>query len=75
MTVLVALERLEPLDDVVVVPAGGDADRRVDALAATRERVTVRDLAIGASRQSANDAATALAFHAGHGSLSASLRG
>jgi D-alanyl-D-alanine carboxypeptidase (penicillin-binding protein 5/6) len=64
MTVLVALERTRP-DDVVVV------DRRAAAVGESTihlragERVTVRDLVEAALIQSANDAATALAIHAG----------
>ena len=64
MTVLVALERLS-LDDGVVVPPSAARDRRVDARAAAGQRVTVRDLVIGALVPSANDAATALAVARG----------
>ena len=62
MTVLVALERADP-DDVVVV------DRRAAAVGESTihlrpgERVTVRDLVEAALIQSANDAANALALH------------
>ena len=62
MTVLVALERTEP-DDVVVV------DRRAAAVGESTihlrpgERVTVHDLVEAALIQSANDAANALALH------------
>jgi D-alanyl-D-alanine carboxypeptidase (penicillin-binding protein 5/6) len=61
MTVLVALEHLR-LDDVVTVPATaarvGESTLGLEA----GERLTVRDLVIGALVPSANDAATALAI-------------
>jgi D-alanyl-D-alanine carboxypeptidase len=68
MTVLVALERV-PLDAVVRVPpeAAGIGESTLSLQAG--EQITVRDLAIGALVQSANDAATALAAYAGGGSV------
>jgi D-alanyl-D-alanine carboxypeptidase (penicillin-binding protein 5/6) len=64
MTVLVALERSR-LDDVVTVtPAAARIGESTIYLRAG-ERLTVRDLAIAALVPSANDAATALAVHAG----------
>ena len=64
MTVLVALERVS-LDDVVTVPAvaAGVGESTLGLRAG--QRVTVRDLPIGALVPSANDAATALAVVAG----------
>ena len=55
-------------------PTRGHRDRRVNALPPPGERVTVRDLAVGALVPSANDAATALALHVGQGSVAASSR-
>jgi serine-type D-Ala-D-Ala carboxypeptidase (penicillin-binding protein 5/6) len=66
--VLVALERSR-LDDVLVVPAAATRIGESTLFLRPGERVTVRDLAIGALVPSANDAATALAYHAGGGSL------
>ncbi len=68
MTVLVALERVR-LDDVVTV-----SRRAVDVGESTiylrpGERLTVRELIEAALIQSANDAAVALAEHAGRGSV------
>lgn len=68
MTVLVALER-SSLDDVVAVPRLAAAVGGATLFLRPGQRVTVRDLAIGALVPSANDAATALAFHAGGGSI------
>jgi D-alanyl-D-alanine carboxypeptidase (penicillin-binding protein 5/6) len=68
MTVLVALDHSR-LDDVVVVtPAAAGVGESTLNLR-VGERLTVRDLAIGALVPSANDAATALAVHAGGGSV------
>ena len=68
MTVLVALEHAG-LDDVVTVTrqAAGIGESTVGLQAG--ERLSVRDLAIAALVPSANDAATALAVHVGHGSV------
>ena len=68
MTVLVALERSR-LDDVVVVSPQAAGIGESTIFLRPGERVTVRDLAIGALVPSANDAATALAVHAGGGSV------
>ena len=68
MTVLVALERSR-LDDVVVVSPAAARIGESTIFLRPGERITVRDLAIGALVPSANDAATALALHAGGGSL------
>lgn len=68
MTVLVALER-SGLDDVVVVSPRAAGIGESTIFLRPGERVTVRDLAIGALVPSANDAATALAVHAGGGSV------
>jgi D-alanyl-D-alanine carboxypeptidase (penicillin-binding protein 5/6) len=69
MTVIVALEHAR-LDDVVTVSplaaSVGESSVRLRA----GERLTVRDLAIATLVPSANDAATALAVHAGDGSVS-----
>jgi D-alanyl-D-alanine carboxypeptidase (penicillin-binding protein 5/6) len=64
MTVLVALDHAA-LDDVVTV--GPDAAGIGESTIFLRpgQRISVRDLAIGALVPSANDAATALAVHAG----------
>jgi len=69
MTVLVALDHSR-LDDVVTItPAAAGIGESTIFLHAG-ERMTVRDLAVGALVPSANDAATALAVHAGRGSIS-----
>lgn len=68
MTVLVALEHAS-LDDVVTVPAAATGLGESTIFLRASERVSVRDLATGALVPSANDAATALAFHAGGGSV------
>ena len=67
MTVLVALEHAK-LDDTVVVPAAATRIGESTVNLRPGERLTVRDLAIGALVPSANDAATALALHVGSGS-------
>jgi D-alanyl-D-alanine carboxypeptidase (penicillin-binding protein 5/6) len=68
MTVLVALEHSR-LDDMVTVTP--QAARVGEATINLRpgEQLSVRDLAIAALVPSANDAATALAVHVGHGSV------
>ncbi len=68
MTALVARERTR-LDDTVVVPAA--ATRIGESTVGLRagQRISVRDLLIATLVPSANDAATALAIHAGGGSL------
>ena len=68
MTVLVALEHA-PLADVVVVPRQATRIGESTLFLRPGQRLTVRDLAIGALVPSANDAATALALHVGNGSL------
>ncbi len=68
MTVLVALERTS-LDDVVTVPAAAAGIGESSMSLRAGERITVRELAIGALVPSANDAATALAAHAAAGSV------
>jgi serine-type D-Ala-D-Ala carboxypeptidase (penicillin-binding protein 5/6) len=68
MTVLVALEHAS-LDDVVAIPPQASSVGESSVSLRTGERLTVRDLAIAALVPSANDAATALAFHVGRGSL------
>jgi serine-type D-Ala-D-Ala carboxypeptidase (penicillin-binding protein 5/6) len=67
MTVLVALERTDP-DDVVVVDKRAAAVGESTIHLRAGERVTVHDLIEAALIQSANDAAWALADHVGHGS-------
>ena len=62
MTVLVALERTEP-DDVVVVDKRAAAVGESTIHLRAGERVTVQDLVEAALIQSANDAANALALH------------
>lgn len=68
MTVLVALEHSRLGDVVTVTPAVARIGESTIFLRAG-ERMTVRDLAIAALVPSANDAATALAVHAGRGSV------
>lgn len=68
MTVLVALEHTRLGDVVVVTPAAAGVGESTIFLR-PGERLTVRDLAIGALVPSANDAATALAAYAGGGSV------
>jgi D-alanyl-D-alanine carboxypeptidase (penicillin-binding protein 5/6) len=67
MTVLVALERTE-LNDVVTVSARAAAIGGATIDLRPGERISVRDLVEAALIQSANDAANALAIHAGDGS-------
>jgi D-alanyl-D-alanine carboxypeptidase (penicillin-binding protein 5/6) len=69
MTVLVALEHLR-LDEVVTVPVAATriGESSIDLRAG--ERLTVRELVMGALIPSANDAATVLALAASGGSLS-----
>jgi D-alanyl-D-alanine carboxypeptidase (penicillin-binding protein 5/6) len=67
MTVLVALERTE-LNDVVTVSARAAAIGGATINLRPGERISVRDLVEAALIQSANDAANALAIHAGDGS-------
>jgi D-alanyl-D-alanine carboxypeptidase (penicillin-binding protein 5/6) len=73
MTVLVALERSRP-EDVVSVPAVATAVPGSTIHLQPGELVTVGDLIQAALIQSANDAAYALAYHAGHGSVAAFVR-
>jgi D-alanyl-D-alanine carboxypeptidase (penicillin-binding protein 5/6) len=68
MTVLVALEHARLEDAVVVSPQATSIGESSLALRAG-ERLTVRELSLGALVPSANDAATALALHVGRGSL------
>jgi D-alanyl-D-alanine carboxypeptidase len=68
MTVLVALEHARP-GESVVVPAAATRVGESSILLRAGERLTVRELAMAALIPSANDAATALAFHVGHGSI------
>ena len=68
MTVLVALDHAS-LDDVVVVPRQATRVGESTLFLRPGQRITVRDLAIGALVPSANDAATALALHVGLGSM------
>jgi serine-type D-Ala-D-Ala carboxypeptidase (penicillin-binding protein 5/6) len=66
MTVLVALERSRPSDMVTVTPeAAAVGESSVNLRAG--ERIAVHDLIEAALIQSANDAAWALAYHAGRG--------
>ena len=67
MTVLVALEHARP-NDVVTVPKAATGIGESSLFLRPGERLTVRDLAIGALVPSANDAAMALALHVGGGS-------
>jgi serine-type D-Ala-D-Ala carboxypeptidase (penicillin-binding protein 5/6) len=68
MTVLVALRNASP-EAIVTVPAAAARVGESSISLRAGERMTVRDLAIAALVPSANDAATALALHAGRGSL------
>jgi serine-type D-Ala-D-Ala carboxypeptidase (penicillin-binding protein 5/6) len=68
MTVLVALEHARP-DDVVTIPAAATGVGESSLFLRAGERVTVRELAIGALVPSANDAALALALYVGRGSV------
>ena len=68
MTVLVALEHARLDEMVTVTPEAADVGESTVMLR-PGERLSVRDLAIAALVPSANDAATALAVHVGHGSV------
>ena len=68
MTALVTLERAK-LDDEVVVPREAAAVGESSAGLVAGERLTVRELLKAALVQSANDAAFALAYHVGGGSV------
>ena len=68
MTVLVALERVDP-DDVVTVDRAAAAVGESSISLRPGERLSVRDLVTAALVQSANDAATALAAYVGDGSV------
>jgi D-alanyl-D-alanine carboxypeptidase (penicillin-binding protein 5/6) len=68
MTVLLTVERAKPRDVVTVAPAAAAVGESSIALR-PGERVTVRDLLEGALIQSANDAADALAYYVGRGSM------
>ena len=67
MTVLVALERAR-LDELVTVAPEAAAVGESSIRLRPGERVAVRDLVEAALIESANDAANALAYHAGRGS-------
>jgi D-alanyl-D-alanine carboxypeptidase (penicillin-binding protein 5/6) len=68
MTVLLAVERTRPNEVVTVAPgAAAVGESTVDLRAG--ERITVRDLLEAALIQSANDAADALAYYVGKGSM------
>jgi D-alanyl-D-alanine carboxypeptidase (penicillin-binding protein 5/6) len=73
MTVLVALESVEP-DDVVTAPVSATIVGESTIHLRAGEQLTVRDLVKAALVQSANDAAYALAFHAGRGDVEAFVR-
>ena len=68
MTVLVARERTS-LDETVVVSRAATRIGESSLDLRPGQRVTVRDLVVGALVPSANDAATALALHVGEGSI------
>ena len=68
MTVLVALEHAR-LDEIVTVAPQAAAVGESTVELRAGERISVRDLAIAALVPSANDAATALAYYVGRGSL------
>ena len=68
MTVLVALEHARLDDMITVTPQAAGIGESTIGLR-PGERLSVRDLAIAALVPSANDAATALAFHVGRGSV------
>jgi serine-type D-Ala-D-Ala carboxypeptidase (penicillin-binding protein 5/6) len=68
MTVLLAVERTKPNDVVTVAPAAAAIGESSVHLR-PGERITVRDLLDAALIQSANDAADALAYHIGRGSV------
>ena len=69
MTVLLTLERARPDAVVTVAPGAASVGESSIGLAAG-QRITVRDLLEGALIQSANDAADALAYYVGRGSMS-----
>ena len=69
MTVLLTLERANPSAVVTVAPGAAAVGESSIALT-PGERITVRELLEGALIQSANDAADALAYYLGHGSMS-----
>lgn len=69
MTVLLTLERTKPSDVVTVAPAAAAVGESAIELS-PGQRITVRDLLEGALIQSANDAADALAYYVGKGSVS-----
>ncbi len=73
MTVLVALERAD-VDDVVVVGPMASAIGESTINLRVGERISVGDLVEAALVQSANDAAWALAAHVGKGDVSAFVR-
>ena len=69
MTVLLTLERTKPTAVVTVAPgAASVGESSIDLVPG--QRITVRELLEGALIQSANDAADALAFYIGKGSMS-----
>jgi D-alanyl-D-alanine carboxypeptidase (penicillin-binding protein 5/6) len=68
MTALVVLDRAR-LDEVVTVPRGATLVGESSIHLAPGERLTVADLLRAALIQSANDAAQALAYHVGRGSV------
>jgi serine-type D-Ala-D-Ala carboxypeptidase (penicillin-binding protein 5/6) len=73
MTVLVALERARPSDMVTIAPQAtvvGESSVNLRA----GERISVHDLLEAALIQSANDAAWALAYHAGRGDAARFVR-
>jgi D-alanyl-D-alanine carboxypeptidase (penicillin-binding protein 5/6) len=68
MTVLLTLEHAKPGAVVTVAPAAAAVgESRIDLSAG--QRITVRDLLKGALIQSANDAADALGYYLGNGSM------
>ena len=69
MTVVVALQHLK-LDDIVTVPRLATRVGEASVPLRAGERISVRELVEGALIPSANDAATALAYAAGGGSVS-----
>jgi D-alanyl-D-alanine carboxypeptidase (penicillin-binding protein 5/6) len=73
MTVLVALERARPAEMVTVAPqAAAIGESSVNLRAG--ERISVHDLIEASLIQSANDAAWALAYHAGRGDAARFVR-
>ena len=69
MTVLLTLERAKPSAVVTVAPGAASIGESSIELA-PGQRITVRELLEGALIQSANDAADALAYYLGNGSMS-----